>query len=67
MKVSKNVSIDIELLNKVRAKENKFSKAVSEALDLWINIDPKLMREILSAGHGETTKNQQMASDTRST
>ena len=36
MKVSKNVSIDIELLNKVVRKERSFSKAVAEALELWL-------------------------------
>lgn len=36
MKVSKNVSIDIELLNKVIRKERRFSKAVAEALERWL-------------------------------
>ena len=36
MKVSKNVSIDLELLNKVVTKEKSFSRAVTEALELWL-------------------------------
>ncbi len=36
MKVSKNVSIDLGLLNEVVSKERSFSKAVAEALELWL-------------------------------
>ena len=36
MKVSKNVSIDLELLNRVRTKEESFSRAVAEALEIWL-------------------------------
>ena len=37
MKVSKNASIDIELLNKMLKKEKRFSKAVTEAVELWLS------------------------------
>ena len=36
MKVSKTVSIDLELLLKVLKVEKNFSKVVSEALTLWL-------------------------------
>ena len=36
MKVSKNVSIDLGLLNEVVSKEGSFSKAVTRALELWL-------------------------------
>jgi hypothetical protein len=36
MKVSKTVSIEIELLQNTLKKEGDFSKAVSEALTLWL-------------------------------
>ena len=43
MKVSKNVSIDIEQLNEVisymESKEMSFSAAVCEALDIWLKVE----------------------------
>jgi len=36
MKVSKTVSIDLELLRSVLNKEGNFSKAVTEALEMWL-------------------------------
>jgi len=36
MKVSKTVSIEFELLQNILKKEENFSKAVSEALILWL-------------------------------
>jgi len=36
MKVSKTVSIEFELLQNTLKKEEDFSKAVSEALNLWL-------------------------------
>ena len=41
MKVSKNVSIDLEMLNRVLAVQPKFSRAVSEALEKWLEQNPK--------------------------
>lgn len=45
MKVSKNVSIDIELLNRVIRKERSFSKAVAEALELWLTDEEDISAE----------------------
>jgi len=36
MKVSKTVSIDLELLRLVLNTEENFSKAVTEALEMWL-------------------------------
>ena len=36
MKVSKNVSIDLGLLNQVLARERSFSRAVTEAVEIWL-------------------------------
>jgi post-segregation antitoxin (ccd killing protein) len=36
MKVSKTVSIDLELLRTVLSKEKNFSAAVTEALEMWL-------------------------------
>jgi len=36
MKVSKTVSIDLELLQTVLDREKDFSKAVEEALEMWL-------------------------------
>ena len=36
MKVSKTISIDLELLQKVIEKEKNLSEAVSEALEMWL-------------------------------
>jgi len=36
MKVAKTVSVDLELLLKVLRVESNFSKAVSDALTLWL-------------------------------
>jgi len=35
-KVTKTVSIELDLLTRVLKKENNFSKAVAEALELWL-------------------------------
>ena len=48
MKVSKNVSIDIGLLWEVTHREKKFSKAVTEALLLWLRTDPKVLEKVLA-------------------
>ena len=36
MKVAKTISIDLELLQNVLRKEKNFSKAISEALEMWL-------------------------------
>jgi len=36
MKVSKTVSIDLELLQTVLDREKDFSKAVEDALEMWL-------------------------------
>jgi len=36
MKVSKTVSIDLELLRSVLSEEKNFSAAVTEALEMWL-------------------------------
>jgi len=36
MKVAKTISIDLELLQNVLRKEQNFSKAISEALEMWL-------------------------------
>jgi len=36
MKVAKTISIDLELLQNVLRKEKNFSKAIAEALEMWL-------------------------------
>ena len=47
MKVSKTVSVDLELLLRVLKMEKNFSKAVSEALVIWLErIEDKEKKDV---------------------
>jgi len=50
MKVAKTISIDLELLQNVLKKEKNFSKAISEALEMWLA--KKLENEIWAVKEG---------------
>jgi len=50
MKVAKTISIDLELLQNVLRKEKNFSKAISEALEMWLA--KKLENEVWAVKEG---------------
>jgi len=50
MKVAKTISIDLELLQNVLKKEPNFSKAISEALEMWLA--KKLENEVWAVKEG---------------
>jgi len=50
MKVAKTISIDLELLQNVLRKEKNFSKAIAEALEMWLA--KKLENEVWAVKEG---------------
>jgi len=50
MKVAKTISIDLDLLQNVLRKEKNFSKAISEALEMWLA--KKLENEVWAVKEG---------------